>query len=129
MEQTKSIMIVGVGGQGTLLTSRILGGITTQAGYDVKLSEEEGCLSLPDVRGSVSRFHEIKLHYQDLWGAQHVLQCRNLFARCIQHECDHLRGILFIDHLSKTERKDNQALLEDIKALGGQFDYAILEDD
>lgn len=96
---------------------------------DVKLSKEEGCLSLPDVRGNVSRFHEIKLHYQDLWGAQHVLQCRDLFARCIQHECDHLRGILFIDHLSKTERKDNQALLEDIKALGGQFDYALLEND
>lgn len=42
MEQTKSIMIVGVGGQGTLLTSRILGGITTAAGYDVKLSEVHG---------------------------------------------------------------------------------------
>ena len=96
---------------------------------DVKISEEEGCLSLPDVRGNVNRFHEIKLTYQDLCGGQHVLQCRNLFARCIQHECDHLRGILFIDHLSKTERKDNQALLNDIKALGGQFDYATLEDE
>ena len=40
--ETKSIMIVGVGGQGTLLTSRILGGITTSAGYDVKLSEVHG---------------------------------------------------------------------------------------
>lgn len=40
--ETKNIMIVGVGGQGTLLTSRILGGITTQAGYDVKLSEVHG---------------------------------------------------------------------------------------
>ena len=40
--ETKSIMIVGVGGQGTLLTSRILGGITTHAGYDVKLSEVHG---------------------------------------------------------------------------------------
>lgn len=42
MADTKSIMIVGVGGQGTLLTSRILGGITTAAGYDVKLSEVHG---------------------------------------------------------------------------------------
>jgi len=42
MAQTKNIMIVGVGGQGTLLTSRILGGITIQAGYDVKLSEVHG---------------------------------------------------------------------------------------
>ena len=40
--ETKNIMIVGVGGQGTLLTSRILGGITTAAGYDVKLSEVNG---------------------------------------------------------------------------------------
>ena len=96
---------------------------------DVKISEEEGCLSLPDVRGNVNRFHEIKLYYQDLWGLQHVLQCRDLFARCIQHECDHLRGVLFIDHLSKTERKDNQILLEEIKSLGGEFDYATLEDE
>lgn len=42
MKETKNIMIVGVGGQGTLLTSRILGGITTEAGYDVKLSEVHG---------------------------------------------------------------------------------------
>ena len=40
--ETKSIMIVGVGGQGTLLTSRILGGVITDAGYDVKLSEVHG---------------------------------------------------------------------------------------
>ena len=40
--ETKNIMIVGVGGQGTLLTSRVLGGITTKAGYDVKLSEVHG---------------------------------------------------------------------------------------
>ena len=40
--ETKNIMIVGVGGQGTLLTSRILGGIITKAGYDVKLSEVHG---------------------------------------------------------------------------------------
>ena len=42
MKETKNIMIVGVGGQGTLLTSRILGGITVAAGYDVKLSEVHG---------------------------------------------------------------------------------------
>ena len=42
MAETKNIMIVGVGGQGTLLTSRILGGITVENGYDVKLSEVHG---------------------------------------------------------------------------------------
>lgn len=42
MADTKNIMIVGVGGQGTLLTSRVLGGITIESGYDVKLSEVHG---------------------------------------------------------------------------------------
>ena len=90
---------------------------------DVKILEDEGCLSLPDVRGKVKRYYEIVLKYQDLDGGPHVLQCKDLFARCVQHECDHLRGILFIDHLSKIERKENQALLNEIKTLGGSFAY------
>ena len=57
--ETKNIMIVGVGGQGTLLTSRILGGIMLDAGYDVKLSEVHGMaqrgLSLPTTPSSSSR--------------------------------------------------------------------------
>ena len=96
---------------------------------DVQISDSEGCLSLPDVRGNVKRYHEIILKYQDLDGEKHTLQCSDLFARCIQHECDHLRGILFIDRISKVERKENQALLNDIKALGGSFDYSEEVDD
>ena len=90
---------------------------------DVQLVADEGCLSLPDVRGSVKRFHEIIVHYQDLNGEGHSLQCNDLFARCIQHESDHLNGILFIDRLSKHERKEKQSLLNEIKSLGGTFDY------
>lgn len=96
---------------------------------DVQISDNEGCLSLPDVRGNVKRYHEIVLKYQDLDGEKHTLQCSDLFARCIQHECDHLRGILFIDRISKVERKENQELLNDIKALGGTFDYSEEVDD
>ena len=94
---------------------------------DVQVVDSEGCLSLPDVRGNVKRYYEIVLKYQDLEGIPHVMQCRDLFARCVQHECDHLRGILFIDRLPKTERRENQALLNEIKALGGTFAYT--EDD
>lgn len=90
---------------------------------DIKEEAEEGCLSLPNIYGKVSRYQEIKLFYQDLSGNKHVLQCRNLFARCIQHECDHLQGVLFIDHLSEDERKNYQPLLEKFKELGGRFDY------
>lgn len=90
---------------------------------DVQVVDSEGCLSLPDVRGNVKRYYEIVLKYQDLDGVPHVMQCRDLFARCVQHECDHLRGILFIDRLSKSERRENQALLNEIKSLGGSFAY------
>lgn len=91
---------------------------------DVQVIDSEGCLSLPEIRGNVKRYHEIVLNYQDLNGEKHTLQCSDLFARCIQHEFDHLRGILFVDRLSKVERKENQDLLNDIKALGGTFDYS-----
>ena len=90
---------------------------------DVQVVDSEGCLSLPDVRGNVKRYYEIVLKYQDLEGIPHVMQCRDLLARCVQHECDHLRGVLFIDRLSKAERRENQALLNEIKSLGGSFAY------
>lgn len=91
---------------------------------DVQVLDSEGCLSLPEVRGNVKRYYEIVLKYQDLEGVSHTLQCKDLFARCVQHECDHLRGILFIDRLSKVERRENQSLLNEIKSLGGSFAYA-----
>ena len=90
---------------------------------DIQDAKEEGCLSLPNARGTVKRFFEISLDYQDLEGQLHTLRCNDLLARCIQHECDHLNGVLFIDHLSKAERREQQACLNDIKALGGQVDY------
>ena len=51
------------------------------------------------------------------------MQCRDLFARCVQHEYDHLQGILFIDRLSKAERQENRELLNEIKTLEGAFAY------
>ena len=91
---------------------------------DLRIEKDEGCLSLPDVRGNVKRFFEIILDYYDLDGNPHRLQCRDLLARCVQHECDHLDGILFIDHLSKKERNEQRELLDEIKAFGGTYDYA-----
>lgn len=90
---------------------------------DIQDTQEEGCLSLPNVRGTVKRFFEITLDYQDLKGQAHNIRCNDLLARCIQHECDHLNGVLFIDHLSKVERREQQALLNELKALGGEVDY------
>ena len=62
---------------------------------------EEGCLSFPGIRGDVARPERILVRYQDLDGATHELECDGLLARCIQHEADHLEGILFTERMEK----------------------------
>ena len=75
---------------------------------------EEGCLSFPEIRGDVVRPDAIAVKFQDERGVPHVLECDGLFARCIQHEADHLNGILFIDRM---EKKVRAGLDEVVKAL------------
>ncbi|MEO6001638.1 MAG: peptide deformylase [Opitutus sp.] len=65
---------------------------------------EEGCLSFPNIRGDVARPDAITTKFQDENGVAHVLRCDGLLARCIQHEADHLNGILFIDRMDKKVR-------------------------
>ncbi|MEN9662317.1 MAG: hypothetical protein RL324_1266 [Verrucomicrobiota bacterium] len=65
---------------------------------------EEGCLSFPGIRGDVVRPDAIKVTFQDEAGVPHVLECDGLFARCIQHEVDHLNGVLFIDRMEDDVR-------------------------
>ena len=65
---------------------------------------EEGCLSFPKIRGDVPRPEAIVVKFQDENGVAHVLRCDGLLARCIQHEADHLNGILFIDRMEKKVR-------------------------
>ena len=60
---------------------------------------DEGCLSFPEIRGEVIRPDCIRVAYQDLNGAEHNLECDGLLSRCIQHEVDHLAGVLFIDRM------------------------------
>jgi peptide deformylase len=62
---------------------------------------EEGCLSIPDLRGPVPRSHGIRVRYQDLQGATHHLEAEGWFARVIQHEFDHNQGILYVDRMEK----------------------------
>ena len=58
-------------------------------------------MSFPEIRGDIARPELIRVTYQDLDGAEHTLECDGLLARCIQHEVDHLAGILFIDRMEK----------------------------
>lgn len=67
-------------------------------------SYEEGCLSFPEIRGDIIRPDKISVKFQDLTGTPHVLVCDGLLARCIQHEVDHLNGVLFIDRMEKKTR-------------------------
>jgi peptide deformylase len=75
---------------------------------------EEGCLSFPKIRGDIARPDAILAEFQDERGVPHVLRCDGLLSRCIQHEVDHLNGVLFIDRMDK---KTRSAIQEDVKAL------------
>ena len=67
-------------------------------------TREEGCLSLPGQYADVTRPARIKLRYQDLTGARQELETEGLLSTCIQHEVDHLDGVLFVDHLTPLKR-------------------------
>ncbi len=65
----------------------------------------EGCLSVPEIYAEVERPARIRARWQDLDGAVHEEDMDGLMATCLQHEMDHLEGILFIDHLSRLKRQ------------------------
>ena len=65
----------------------------------------EGCLSIPGVHEEVKRSDRINVSAQSIDGSAIEMEAEDLLAICIQHECDHLDGILFIDHLSSLKRK------------------------
>jgi peptide deformylase len=65
----------------------------------------EGCLSVPEIYAEVERPARIRARWQDLDGKVHEEDMDGLMATCLQHEIDHLEGILFIDHLSRLKRQ------------------------
>lgn len=75
---------------------------------------EEGCLSFPGIRGDIDRPDSISVTFQDLDGTPHELVCNGLLARCIQHEVDHLNGVLFIDRMEKKVRSPLEKEIKDL---------------
>jgi peptide deformylase len=69
-----------------------------------KSTYEEGCLSIPEYYEEVERPAVVRVKYFDLEGAERQVEGNGLLATCLQHEIDHLNGILFIDHISKLKR-------------------------
>ena len=71
---------------------------------DEKARHEEGCLSIPEYYEEVERPVRVKVRYLDLDGEAQEIDAEGLLATCVQHEIDHLNGVLFIDYLSKLKR-------------------------
>lgn len=77
-------------------------------------SREEGCLSLPGINGEVWRPQRIRYRYMDLDGQTHEEEAEGLMACCVQHELDHLNGVMFIDRMEAEARR---ALAGELKRL------------
>lgn len=76
---------------------------------------EEGCLSFPDLRGRIRRPAAIRCDFRDLEGNAHTIEADGLLGRCIQHEVDHLEGVLFIDRMEKADLRRIEARLKMLK--------------
>ena len=70
----------------------------------IKATYEEGCLSVPNQFAEIDRPSKCEVEYLDFKGEKKILKAEGLLATCIQHEMDHLEGILFIDYLSKLKK-------------------------
>jgi len=87
---------------------------------EAKSVMNEGCLSFPGVSLEVKRPSIIKLNFQDIEGNNRVIECAGGLARCIQHEVDHLDGILFTQRTKKIKNKDAK-LIRKIKSENANF--------
>jgi len=71
---------------------------------DEKRVYDEGCLSIPEYYAEVERPDRVRVKFRDIEGTEQEIEADGLLATCIQHEIDHLNGVLFIDHISKLKR-------------------------
>jgi len=96
------LVVIDVSEQGDQPLVMVNPRIIEQDGHQV---HEEGCLSVPGIYAKVKRANEVVVKYQDLEGNNQELSAEGLLAVCIQHELDHLKGIVFLDHLSMLKKK------------------------
>jgi len=76
-----------------------------EAASEETVVHEEGCLSIPEYTEEVTRPARVRVAYLDREGAPRTVEAEGLLAICLQHEIDHLDGVLFIDHLSRLKRE------------------------
>lgn len=85
---------------------------------DERQEMEEGCLSVPEIRDTISRFNRLRVRALDRHGVPFEMDCEGLAAQCVQHEIDHLDGKLYIDYLSSLKRERIKKKLLKYKAAG-----------
>ena len=88
--------------------------------FDGAVCDKEGCLSFPGIGGEIVRAAQVVCRYVDERGAEQTITARGYLARAIQHEVDHLDGVLYVDRMSAIERLQYAAKLKQLaKANGG----------
>ncbi|RSZ63542.1 peptide deformylase [Corynebacterium hylobatis] len=92
------------------LRGHIINPVWEAIGEDTQTGEE-GCLSIPDISVETERFRTVRVSGQDINGNPIALVASGLMARCIQHETDHLDGVLFLKRLSPEHRKETMATI------------------
>jgi peptide deformylase len=93
--------------------------------WDTPWKFEEGCLSIPGIRENVSRNEKVKIKFQDLDFNWHERTFSGMAARVIQHEYDHIEGVLFIDRINPLRKKLIQTKLKDMSKGYVKADYKI----
>ena len=87
--------------------------------FGEKVRSEEGCLSVPEIYESVERFEQVHVKAQNVHGEPLEFTANGMLSVCIQHECDHLEGKLFVDYLSSLKRgRITKKLRDHAKTLG-----------
>ncbi len=87
---------------------------------------EEGCLSIPGVRGEVDRPEKVRIRYRDADFQEQEILADGLLARVVQHEMDHLDGILFVDHMKRAKRSMLLGKLRKIRKGEIETDYPVV---
>jgi peptide deformylase len=95
---------------------------------DEKIPMEEGCLSIPEIRAEIERPEKITIEFKDTDFKEQSLSADGLLARVIQHEYDHLQGILFTDIISSDEKKKLNKDIIKIKKRKVEIHYPVSED-
>jgi peptide deformylase len=100
----KRVVVVDVGDEGDLDDPLCMVNPEVITTSDTTWTYQEGCLSLPDQFADVTRPSSATVRYLDHDGEPQTLEAKGLLATCVQHEMDHLEGVLFVDHLTMLKR-------------------------